>query len=118
MANSSNDRQPATINLSSEARIASAIAGAALLLPALKRASRGRVALAVAGAALLQRGLTGYCGLYRALGISSARRADAPEAAKAPEAECDPVSQTSEDSFPASDPPSWTPARRSVAARR
>jgi DUF2892 family protein len=114
MANDALYRQEVATNVSTDERIASAIAGATLLLPAFARASRGRVALAVAGMALLLRGLTGYCGLYRALGVSSAQ----PAIGAKPPLPRDLVSQASEDSFPASDPPSWTPVNGPAAPPR
>jgi hypothetical protein len=113
MANDATDRHDGAINLSADERIASAILGLTLLLPALGATSRGRVALAVGGVALLLRGLAGYCSLYGALGLSTAERTD-----RLPARPRDVVAQASEDSFPASDPPSWTPVGGSVAAGR
>jgi hypothetical protein len=100
------------INISTDERIASAIGGALLILPALLQPSRGRLALAIAGAALLQRGGIGHCMLYQAWGISTADGAGRKGARR------DPVTRTSEDSFPASDPPSWTPVKGPVSEHR
>jgi uncharacterized membrane protein len=52
-------------------RIASLAAGAALMAFGLFRAQRGRLPLAALGAATAWRGLTGYCSVYRALGIDT-----------------------------------------------
>ena len=93
-------RDEAPINLGTFERIGSTLMGMALISRALGRPSLGRLALAIGGAALLQRGLTGHCAAYQRLGISTTLREDA---------EFDAVHRTSEDSFPASDPPSWTP---------
>jgi len=59
-------------NVGETERIASAAAGAALLLLALARRRLTGLLLGVAGAALVSRAATGKCSVYRALGISSA----------------------------------------------
>ena len=92
--------QAGAANITHFERIASVVAGTALILRALGRPTLGRAMLAIGGAALLQRGSTGHCATYQSLGISTAL----PE-----RAEFDAVSGASEDSFPASDPPSSTP---------
>jgi Inner membrane protein YgaP-like, transmembrane domain len=112
MANDAIDRLDAAVNLSADERIASAILGLTLLLPAVGARSSGRIALAIGGGALLLRGLTGWCSLYGALGLSTAERTGRAPAPR------DLVSQASEDSFPASDPPSWTPVGGPIVARR
>ena len=72
----------------------------------LKRAAKANLTYlpypgnAPAANALLQRGLTGHCAAYQRLGFSTALRL---------EPDFDTVSRASDDSFPASDPPSWTP---------
>jgi uncharacterized membrane protein len=93
-------RQAAAMNVGTFERIGSTLMGTALISRALGRPSLGRLVMAIGGAALLQRGLTGHCAAYQRLGVSTALRE---------EPEPDAVDCASEDSFPASDPPSWTP---------
>jgi len=45
--------------------------GAALVVHGLKRPSLGSLALAALGGNLIYRGVTGYCGLYDRLGMST-----------------------------------------------
>ena len=96
-------------------RVGAFIGGMALIARALSRPSLGRIAAAVGGAVLLQWGITGHCSLYRRrverASTRSARR-ERPLRHIAPD---DPVLSASEDSFPASDPPSWTPVAGSLA---
>jgi uncharacterized membrane protein len=87
------------VNIGSYERLVTAIAGAALTAVGL--AGRRRPGVALLGAGLLARGTGGYCPLYHALGI------DRGEARRQTEDAL--VDQSSEDSFPASDAPSWTP---------
>lgn len=100
------DNEP---NLGDGERLVSLLGGAALVLYGLARGpALSSALLAVGGGLLLQRGLAGHCALYRTLGISSR----APEAEHSTEIERD-----AEDSFPASDPPSWSPHTAGSAVR-
>jgi uncharacterized membrane protein len=96
------------LNVAPWERWVSLAGGAALLASALRRPSPVAIALAAGGALLLERGLTGQCALYRALGFSS-RDHDVPQR--------DAIETASDDSFPASDPPAWTPTSPGGAPR-
>jgi hypothetical protein len=77
---------------------ASVVGGTALIARALRRPSGLNFALAAAGVMLFEHGLTG---LYRAPGSGPARHDRRAFSAA--------IDTASDDSFPASDPPSWSP---------
>ncbi|HST52497.1 MAG TPA: SRPBCC family protein [Pyrinomonadaceae bacterium] len=60
------------VNVGEIERWASAIGGGALALYGITRGSLGGIALGLVGAALIQRGYSGHCNLYEAIGYSSA----------------------------------------------
>jgi hypothetical protein len=95
----------ATLNLGSSERAGALIGGLALIVRAVSRPSLGRIAAAVGGVVLLKWGISGHRAIRRPSRHDRRARRVVTE---------DPVLLTSEDSFPASDPPSWTPVVGSV----
>lgn len=108
----------ANVNVGEIERIASGFVGAGLVAAGLRRGSLAGTVLALAGGALVYRGVSGHCMAYEALGISTAgcpaSRAicrvqnEVAREGRAALDDDDAVEQASFDSFPASDPPSWS----------
>jgi uncharacterized membrane protein len=82
-------------------RVARIAAGSALVALGLARRGWGRLAL-LAGAELLYTAYSQHCPLNQALGVNTLETAEPRLASQ------EPVQESSEESFPASDAPAWT----------
>jgi uncharacterized membrane protein len=70
------EKTTSSVNVGQTERWASAIGGGALALYGVTRGSLGGIALALLGAALVQRGYSGHCNLYDAIGYNTSGDAD------------------------------------------
>ncbi len=96
------------VNITEGERVVSAVAGGILAWAGLRKKSSAGTALALAGGELLRRGITGHCYAFELLGVRTVpepRIRDARRAAARADWEVD---NASEESFPASDAPSFT----------
>lgn len=93
-------------NLGSTERVLTALAGGLLLTAAVRR---GSILAGIAGGVLAARGLSGYCPAYDLLGDRKQAPAANGGGRNAENGEADEVTRAAEQSFPASDPPSFNP---------
>ena len=70
-AEGAGEKSGSSVNVGQTERWISALGGGALALYGVTRGSLGGIALALVGAALVQRGYSGHCNLYEAVGYST-----------------------------------------------
>lgn len=91
-----------TVNVGRPERILSTLGAALMTWRGLRRGGLGGWLAAATGVAFIARGVSGFCPVYNAFGLNFCQPREAGHAS-----DDERVEVASEDSFPASDPPSW-----------
>jgi uncharacterized membrane protein len=107
----SQSNESCAVNVGDTERLVSGVTGASLIAAGVAKGSFAGLFLTALGAGLVYRGVSGNCGLYRMLGIST-NCTDSLICAQKEMHDEELIDESLEESFPASDPPSSSAVTR------